>query len=64
LTPNKYHSQGRSLLREVERGNKCKFEKNGFCSALACYSNEKCRARDTGGNPKYERRNKCLPKKK
>lgn len=31
----------------------CDFAKNNCCTALACYSNEKCSARDDDGNPKY-----------
>lgn len=31
----------------------CRFDVNGTCRALACYSNEKCEARDEKGMPKY-----------
>lgn len=36
--------------KEIKR---CSFEKKGFCYALACYSAQKCGARDKNGNPKY-----------
>jgi hypothetical protein len=32
---------------------KCSFDKKGGCYALACYSKQKCGARDSKGNPKY-----------
>jgi hypothetical protein len=32
---------------------KCTFDKKGLCHALACYSNQKCGARDQKGYPKY-----------
>lgn len=32
---------------------KCKFDIAGYCHALACYSNQKCNARDKNGFPKY-----------
>ena len=32
---------------------KCEFDINGICRALACYSSEKCGARDKKGNPIY-----------
>lgn len=31
----------------------CQFDVNGECHAMACYSGEKCGARDENGNPKY-----------
>lgn len=31
----------------------CVAEHNGECYAMACYSSEKCGARDENGNPKY-----------
>jgi len=33
---------------------KCEFDKKGLCHALACYSRQKCGARDKQGNPKYK----------
>lgn len=38
---------------KVEIPEKCKFEKGGVCTALACYSNEKCAAKDANGNINY-----------
>lgn len=35
----------------------CDFDRNGVCFALACYSAEKCSARDKYGNPKYHNAN-------
>jgi len=32
---------------------KCKFDKDGLCHALACYTSLECGARDEQGNPKY-----------
>ncbi len=32
---------------------KCEFNRKGFCYALVCYSNEKCKAKDKNGVPKY-----------
>ena len=40
---------------------KCKFEKKGhgrkeypyYCAAAACYSSQKCKAKDEKGNPIY-----------
>ena len=37
----------------MSKPKKCVFYKNGHCFALACYSDEKCGARDERGNPKY-----------
>ena len=31
----------------------CEFDTDGNCYAGACYSKEKCNARDEFGNPKY-----------
>lgn len=31
----------------------CKFDGNGICHALACYSDQKCNSRDERGNPRY-----------
>jgi len=33
---------------------KCSFDKKGVCHALACYSSQKCGARDENGNPIYK----------
>jgi len=30
---------------------KCMFDERGFCSAVVCYSSEKCGAKDKDGNP-------------
>ena len=32
---------------------KCKFDKDGKCFALACYNGRKCNSRDESGNPIY-----------
>jgi len=31
----------------------CPFDINGYCHAKACYSSQRCNARDEKGNPKY-----------
>ena len=31
----------------------CDCDKDGICYAGACYSSEKCNARDENGNPNY-----------
>lgn len=31
----------------------CIFEKNNFCTAFICYSDEKCRAKNIDGKPLY-----------
>ena len=38
---------------EDQAEGRCQFEKDGYCSALACYSPRSCDARDKNGNPKY-----------
>jgi len=41
-------------VSRLRKGRKmCKFDINGECTAMACYSKEKCNARDEKGNPKY-----------
>ena len=30
--------------------DKCVFDKNGICYAMACYTNKKCSAKDKNGN--------------
>lgn len=32
---------------------KCMFDEKGFCSAVVCYSIERCDAKDEKGNPFY-----------
>ena len=39
--------------------DKCEFDKEGICHAMACYSAFKCNARDKDGNPKYADINEC-----
>jgi hypothetical protein len=40
--------------RELRRQSPmCKFEENGICYALCCYSDEECSAREEDGYPKY-----------
>ena len=34
--------------------SKCKFDINGLCKAIACFSKKECGSRDFLGNPKYE----------
>ena len=42
--------------KEVVGIKHCIFDKNGFCNALCCYSDQICGARDENGNPKYSSR--------
>ena len=39
----------------------CPFDENGFCKAMVCYSDFKCGARDTKGNPKYSNEGTMKP---
>lgn len=32
----------------------CKFNEDGYCIAMACYTIDDCGARDDNGNPKYK----------
>jgi hypothetical protein len=40
--------------------SKCQFNRGGCCYALACYSSEKCGAKDKRGVPKYVGLDKAL----
>ena len=41
-------------MNQIPSEDKCEFElEDGSCGALACFSSEKCGARDKDGNPKY-----------
>ncbi len=31
----------------------CRFNRDGYCYALCCFSKEQCGARDEDGNPRY-----------
>jgi len=48
----KHGMEGR-VMGGKER-TKCEFDRNGLCRARACYSHQKCGARDKYGNPKYK----------
>jgi len=39
----------------------CMFAKGEFCTALACYSDEDCSAKDRKGRPQYADTENCVP---
>ena len=40
--------------KKYEEIEKCIFDNNGCCKALACYSSQECYSRDKDGNPAYD----------
>jgi hypothetical protein len=42
-----------SLTTFQEEVHICEFNKEGFCTALGCYDNCNCGAKDENGYPKY-----------